>query len=140
MAELWFRGQLREIARQECFELLASTSVGRIGYCSIRGAVVLPVNHAVIGEEIVVRISPSGQTARYLSDNGPDAGLTFEVDEADDYTESGWSVLVNGTARVADPETVIGVGERPVPWPAGDSWLYVRIHPDHVTGRRLVPA
>ncbi|GAB7006619.1 pyridoxamine 5'-phosphate oxidase family protein [Nocardioides sp. AN3] len=140
MKELWFRGQLREIAREECFQLLESTSVGRIGYCTIRGAVVLPVNHAVIGGEIVVRLSPSGQTARYLRDNGPDADLTFEVDDYDEYTESGWSVLVNGTARAAEADTLVSETDRPVPWPAGSYWDYVRIHPTRVTGRRLVPA
>ena len=140
MKELWFRGELKEVGPAECFELIESKSVGRIGYCSAGGAVMLPVNHALVGGEIVVRIAPSGQTARYLRDNGPKADLSFEVDEADDYTESGWSVLVTGTARVVQEESVLSVTDPPVPWPAGGYWEYVRIQPNRVTGRRLVPA
>lgn len=140
MKELWFRGELKEIGRGECFELLESRSVGRIGYCATGGAVILPVNHAVIGGEIVVRLSSGGQTSRYLRDNAPEPGLTYQVDEFDDYTESGWSVLVTGTARATAPESLASLTDRPVPWPAGDYWEYVRIQPTRITGRRLVPA
>ena len=101
---------------------------------------ILPVNHAVIGGEIVVRLSSGGQTSRYLRDNAPEPGLTYQVDEFDDYTESGWSVLVTGTARATAPESLASLTDRPVPWPAGDYWEYVRIQPTRITGRRLVPA
>lgn len=140
MNELWYRGELKEIGRDECFELIASKSVGRIGYCSLRGAIILPVNHALIGGEIVVRLAPSGQTARHLLDNGPGADLSFEVDEADEHTQTGWSVLVTGSARAVGPEGLLNLTDRPVPWPAGGFWEYVRIHPHRVTGRRLVRA
>lgn len=140
MQELWFRGQLQEIGRDECFELLESTSVGRIGYCTTGGAVVLPVNHAVIGGDIVVRLNPSGQTARYLRDNAPDADVTFEVDHIDEHTQSGWSVLVSGTTLSIDAESLADMTDRPIPWPAGGFWDYVRIRPRRVTGRRLAPS
>lgn len=140
MDKLWFRGQLQEIGRDECLELLESKSVGRIGFSTLRGAVVLPVNHAVIGGEIVIRVMPSGQTSRYLRDNGPGAELTFEVDDFDERSQGGWSVLVTGTTRVGDPESLVSETDRPVPWPAGSYWEYVRIHPGRVTGRRLTPA
>jgi nitroimidazol reductase NimA-like FMN-containing flavoprotein (pyridoxamine 5'-phosphate oxidase superfamily) len=139
MEGLWSRGELREIGRDECLALIEGKSVGRIGYCSLRGAVVLPVNHAVIGGEIVVRIEPSGETARYLRDNAPGADLSFEVDDFDDDTLSGWSVLVTGTARAVDSESLLELTDRPVPWPAGGFWEYVRIHPHRITGRRLSP-
>ena len=131
---------MKEIGRTECLELLGSTSVGRIAYCTPRGAVVLPINHAFIGGEIVVRVAASGQTARYLHDNAPGAGLTYEVDDYDDDDQTGWSVLVTGTARAVDAENVLDLTDRPVPWPAGGFWEYVRIRPDRVTGRRLVPS
>lgn len=138
MDELGTRGQLREIGRDECLELVASKAVGHIGYCSIRGAVILPVNHAVIGGEIVVRIAPSGQTARFLSDNGPGVDMTFQADDFDERSETGWSVLVTGTVQSVEQESLDQVNDRPVPWVAGGIWDYVRIHPNRVTGRRLV--
>ena len=138
MTELWFRGQLQEMRRDECLQLVGSKPVGRIGYCSARGAIILPVNHAVIAGDIVVRVDPSGETARYLHEHGHGAPLSYQVDELDDRSQAGWSVLVTGTARAADPEALFSLTDRPVPWPAGGYWEYVRIHPDRVTGRRLV--
>ena len=140
MDELWFRSELKEIGRSECLELLERISVGRVGYSASEGTVVLPVNHAIIGGEIVVRIVPYGQTARYLHDNAPGASLSYEVDEYDEETQTGWSVLVMGTARAVDPENLPNMTDPPVPWPAGGFWNYVRIRPDRVTGRRLVPS
>lgn len=140
MEELWFRGELKEIGREESWDLLASRSVGRIGYATDRGAVVLPVNHAVIGDAIVVRIAPSGQTARYLQENSPAAELSYEVDDFDEVTQSGWSVLVMGSAKAGPPEALFSSADRPIPWPAGDFWEYIRIQPGRVTGRRLLAA
>ena len=117
--------------------LVASTSVGRIAYCTERGAAVLPVNHTVIAGVIVVRITPSGSTAAYLRDHGPEADVTYEVDALDETAGSGWSVVVRGRAQTAPPELLLTAADPPVPWPAGNYWAYVRIHPLRVTGRRL---
>ena len=140
MRELWFRGHLEELRTTECVELLARTSVGRVAYCTENGPTVLPVNHALIADELVVRIAPSGETAEYLHNHQPRAAVSYQVDEFDDYTQSGWSVLVRGTARVTGTDDLIMRQDEPVPWPAGSYWLYVRIRPDRITGRRLLPA
>jgi nitroimidazol reductase NimA-like FMN-containing flavoprotein (pyridoxamine 5'-phosphate oxidase superfamily) len=139
MSELEFRGQLEEIERSECLALIATKQVGRLAFCTDRGAMVVPVNHAFIAGELVIRVSPSGETATYLHDHGQQADVTYEVDDLDEAMESGWSVVVTGTAHATPPEMLTSPEDRPVPWPAGSYWQYVRIRPLRVTGRRLAP-
>jgi uncharacterized protein len=138
MSELEFRGQLEKMDRKECLALIATKSVGRLAFTVGRWAEVVPVNHVLVAGEIVVRVTPSGQTARYLHENGPDPAVTYEVDSIDEATESGWSVVIRGTARATPPEILLTEKDPPVPWPSGSYWDYVRIHPVGVTGRRLV--
>ena len=131
----WFQGRLMELAEDECLELLTVKQVGRLGYVDEDGPVVVPVNYAVHDGTVSFRTSPHtslGQHAR----NAP---VAFEVDEIDDFTQSGWSVLVRGTAEYIDPDDLPAAADhRPTPWPQGVRTLHVRIRPQSITGRRLL--
>ncbi len=133
----WAPGHLNELTEPECWELLRSHQVGRVGYCDGSGSVMLPVNYAVHDGAILFRTTPRGSLARHLR-----AGYaSFEVDEIDDYTQSGWSVLVRGQARAMEPEDLPpDASDRPVPWASGERPLVVRITASTVTGRRLMPS
>ena len=70
--------------------------------------------------------------------------MSFEVDELDPRTRSGWSVLVLGTAEPltgAEGAAVVldtlAVGVRP--WAPGDYGTWVRLTPEGISGRRIVP-
>src|SRR4051812_33418537 len=99
-AEPWFRGELRELTREECLELLASKNVGRVAYCSPDGPEVFPLNYVLQGESVLFRTSPHTALGRHLRLDV----AAFHVDEIDDYTETGWSVLVRGAVAVVDHE------------------------------------
>ena len=115
---------------------MGSTSVGRVGFVDEDGPVVLPVNYVLDGETVLFRTSPHNSVSR----NVDSAVVAFEVDEFDDYTQSGWSVLVRGSASFVDPEDLPGdEALRPFPWADGVRTLFVRITPRSVTGRRLLP-
>lgn len=131
----WAAGHLRELDLAECLELVGTKSVGRIAFCSAEGPVVLPVNYLVHGDAVVFRTSPHNSLARQV--NGTRAA--FEVDEVDEFTQSGWSVLIRGTAELVDDVTSLPEEARPVPWAEGTRSLYVRIPTQTVTGRRLYP-
>ena len=77
-AERWFPSHLREMTRAECLELLASHRVGRVAYCDDLGPVVLPVNYAVDGHVLVLRIGEG--TKR---DALQHANVAFEVDQVE---------------------------------------------------------
>jgi nitroimidazol reductase NimA-like FMN-containing flavoprotein (pyridoxamine 5'-phosphate oxidase superfamily) len=132
--ERWFQGHLTEMSRRECFEALASRPVGRVAYCDAAGAVVIPVNHAMDGEDVLFRIASGTSLARNLRDVA-----SFQVDDFEEYMQSGWSVLIRGEVSYVDHDGAADRGERPVPWADGRREVLVRIRPTAVTGRRLLP-
>jgi nitroimidazol reductase NimA-like FMN-containing flavoprotein (pyridoxamine 5'-phosphate oxidase superfamily) len=134
--ERWFPGRLTEMSAGECLDLMGSTSVGRVGFADEDGPVVLPVNYVLDGETVLFRTSPHNTVARYVDSTL----VAFEVDEFDDFTQSGWSVLVRGVASfVAADELPRDERFRPFPWADGVRTLVVRVTPGSVTGRRVLP-
>ena len=109
--------------------------MGRVGYVDEHGPAVLPVNIVVVDRTVVVRVAPYSVLGRNL----PGAAAAFEADEIDEYTRSGWSVVVRGRVEVAEmddlPEEV-----RPRSWAEGGRALFLRLVPSVVSGRRLLAA
>lgn len=133
--EPWFAGHLRELSRDECLELLATKTVGRVAYCTPDGPEVLPLNYVVEGDTLLFRTSPHSALGRHLRLDV----AAFQVDEVDDYTESGWSVLVRGTVEPLSTDDLPPAGRRPRPWVEGSRPLHLRLTPRSITGRRLLP-
>ena len=135
-ADHWFPGRLTEMPAGECRDLMGSTSVGRVAFVDEDGPVVLPVNYVLDGDSVLFRTSPANTIARHLDS----ATVAFEVDEFDDYTQSGWSVVVRGTASFV-PAEELDRDERslPFPWADGVRTLVIRVTPSAVSGRRLLP-
>lgn len=137
LEERWFRGHLKELSRAECMELLATRPVGRVAYSDPEGPIVLPVNYVIDEDSVLFRTAPQSVLAQHLRLGR----VAFQVDDLDEYTESGWSVLVRGRAAFVEYDAVpADVEERPNTWAGGTRSLYVRITPQSVTGRRLMPA
>ena len=134
--ERWFPSHLREIDRTECLELLANYQVGRVAYCDSLGPVVLPVNYVIDSDTVLLQVSPRSTLAQNLRS----APASFEIDEFDDYNESGWSVLVRGHAAHVDSDELPEEDDRPIAWAEGDRTFHVRITPHDISGRRLFPA
>lgn len=134
--ERWFPSHLREMTKDECLELLAGHQVGRVAYCDELGAVVLPVNYVLDHGCVLIQISPHSTLARHLR-----AGhASFEIDDFEEYNQSGWSVLVRGDAAHVESEDLPDEDDRPVAWAEGQRTLHVRITPHDITGRRLLTA
>lgn len=122
--------RLVPLSVDECWGLLASQPIGRIGLVRDGAPLVLPVNHAVSGDCIVFR---TGVAAAPLPFDGE--VVAFEVDGTDLVHRTGWSVLVTGTARrVVLPD---GMDVPVVPWAGGDRPVLVAIVPQQITGRIL---
>lgn len=131
--EHWFPSHMTEIPSAECYDLLASRSVGRVAFVVDGAPSVIPVNHAVDGDDIVFRTSPHSELGRSMAHGS----VAFQVDDFDDFSQSGWSVLVHGSAQYDDSSDGLP-GEPPSPWAEGVRGLLVRIRPRQVTGRRLI--
>jgi nitroimidazol reductase NimA-like FMN-containing flavoprotein (pyridoxamine 5'-phosphate oxidase superfamily) len=135
--ELWFPSHLREISEAECLELLASHRVGRVAYCDDQGPVVLPVNYVLAQDSVLIQISPHSTLARHLRA----ARASFQIDDFDEYNQTGWSVLVRGNATHVDSADLpADDSDRPHAWAEGQRTFHVRITPSDISGRRLLPA
>ena len=134
--ERWFPSHVRDIDEAECLDLLAAHHVGRVAYCDDLGPVVLPVNFALDQGTILIQISAHSMLAGHLRG----APASFQVDELDDFTETGWSVLIRGQASYVEHADLRADQDRPRAWAEGRRTLHVRITPDAISGRRLLPA
>jgi len=126
---------LRTLGPSECFDLIEPGGVGRVGFASADGIMMLPVNFAVTRKTIVFRTAPDTLLAVYA--NGQ---VSFEADHFDEALHTGWSVLVSGRAHVVTGERELRrleEGMRLEPWAAGPRDVYVRITPARISGRRL---
>jgi uncharacterized protein len=137
MSATWAR--MEALSVNECVRLLTDKPVGRVAFWGPDGPQVLPVNHAVVDGDVVFRVAAHSEMAQAL--NG--SAVAFEVDDIDDITQSGWSVLVVGSSEyVEDPDTMTERSGRrlPDPWAPGLRTLVVRVVTHRVSGRRIHPA
>ncbi len=128
---------LQALTPAECLERLEPGGVGRVGFASTEGIVILPVNFAVSGKAVIFRTAPDTLLALYA-----DGHLSFEVDDFDEELREGWSVLVQGHGQhVTDEREVKHLEDatRLHPWAAGARDVYVRIAPIRISGRRILP-
>ncbi len=127
---------MEELDEAECLRLLASTSVGRVGFVVEDRPIVLPVIYAVDGRTVVFRTGEGtvlNKTALNM--------IAFEVDKIDDATHSGWSVLAQGVAQ--DVGTAIDTRSEQlrrlalVTWAPDRRDRWFRLDAETLTGRRL---
>jgi nitroimidazol reductase NimA-like FMN-containing flavoprotein (pyridoxamine 5'-phosphate oxidase superfamily) len=127
---------LESLGEQECRALLAQGTLGRVGMTQGALPVIVPVNYAVVDGDVVFR---TGEGAK-LAASRRDAVVAFEVDSYDVGAQRGWSVLAVGRAHeVTDAEELerlraLGLA----PWANGERPSFVRMHPEMVSGRRIV--
>ena len=134
-------GRLVDLPAEECWQLLAGTSVGRIAWTTTAGPVVVPVNIATDGRAVYVRTTAYSSMVQKVDAER----VAVEVDRIDEDTHTGWSVLARGVAEVryAGHETAHepdrGGHPDPAPWPRGPRSATVVVAVDEISGRRLHP-
>jgi uncharacterized protein len=128
-------GQIQELTRAECFELLAAARLGRVAVTDDRGPVVFPVTFVLDRHTVVFRTEPGTK----LHAAGRGGRACFEADGADEPARTGWSVIVRGEiTEVRDPHELARLRELPLrPWAPGARDHYARILPAVLTGRRI---
>jgi nitroimidazol reductase NimA-like FMN-containing flavoprotein (pyridoxamine 5'-phosphate oxidase superfamily) len=128
------RNGFEVLGRDECFALLRSAAVGRIGLSMSALPVVLPVNFAVDGDRLVVRTAAGSKLDAALGG----AVVAFEADHMDPESGEAWSVLVRGSSAVlTDPADIASLTDLDLnSWVADSSDQWVMITTDIVSGRR----
>lgn len=129
------RPALEVLSAADCRAFLGRGGVGRFLFSEARGPVAVPVNFAMLGDDIVFRAAAGTS----LSTGAAQRQVSFEVDHLDEALGEGWSVLVSGHAHtVTDPSELAEVTALTVvPWAGGERESYVRLTPALITGRRI---
>ena len=129
--DLW----VEYLSAEACWELLASTPVGRVGVLVDSAPEVYPVNYAVDGRSLVFRTNPGNK----LQGLGRSPSVCFQIDSFDPDQRTGWSVLVKGRAdEVSDSGELHRMAHISLEhWTLGAKDCWVQIIPIEVSGRRI---
>jgi hypothetical protein len=119
----------------DMFRLLATVSIGRVGFIADDEVAVLPVRFLVDGQDVVFRTYMGSK----LSTMDVGRYVCFEVDSYDGAAGTGWSVVARG---LVEKESEAACARLDVP--GIESWggraqerLWMRIRPTSITGRRI---
>ena len=126
---------IQNLNEQECLALLRSAGLGRIALRIGDSPAILPVNFAMLDDDVVFRTDPGSKLTAALMG----IRVAFEVDHAEGAGRAGWSVLVVGYAEeIRDSETLERVSRLELePWVGGRHDSVVRIQSRRITGRRI---
>ena len=129
---------LEILSEEECRALLQSQSLGRIAVRIGETPAILPVNYALLDNDVVFRTDPGSKLSAALMR----VRVAFEVDDIDAASRSGSSVVVTGYVEeirdraTLDRVSVLGLE----PWVNEGRDFVLRIHTRTMTGRRLPAA
>lgn len=126
--------RLEPLSRSECLDLLGRSSLGRVAFTERALPAIRPVNYALVGHQLVLRTEADGLGRRLDGQV-----VAFEVDEIDMEKQTGWSVVVMGTARLlSKPGDLVRADLVALVTFAGDGHdARVCIVPGAMTGRRI---
>ena len=130
--------RLQPLDRSQCLAHLAEGVVGRLAVIDGATPTILPVNYQLDGESILFRTDPGLKLSA-----GPRSPVSFEIDEIDRATRTGWSVLVAGHLEEVTryDRTWQRATSLPVdPWAGGAKEHWMRLVPTRITGRVVTPA
>ena len=122
------------LSETECWDLLSSVALGRL-VTSVDGQPeIFPLNFVVQHRTVLFRTAEGAKLVSAAINNR----VLFEAD--DHGVAEGWSVIVEGTARILRTGEEVDEAERAqlLPWTATAKQHYVRVRPLSVTGRRFV--
>jgi nitroimidazol reductase NimA-like FMN-containing flavoprotein (pyridoxamine 5'-phosphate oxidase superfamily) len=125
--------KMYELEADVCRQMLARCTFGRVAFNGEEGLTVLPVN-CLFSDDAVLFRAQAGAALDRLDDGSL---VAFEADDIDPIAESGWSVLVRGTAmHVTEPERVAALAETEThAWAPGPHDRWIQIQPQQITGR-----
>lgn len=132
MPAMEYIGHFTRLAGDECRQLVREHCIGRVSWVSQQGLQVVPVTYAMRLDEVVFRVRPEtimGELA------GP-VSVCFEVDDVDESTATGWSVVIRGEARGSLRPEISDV-TLPDPWSPGSHPLVVVVTPAAYSGRAV---
>lgn len=126
---------LEILTQEQCLDLVASESVGRVAVSVAALPAIFPVNYQLLGGDVFF-LTGDGMKSHAAVEG---AVVGFEVDHIDAEHRTGWSVMMVGQARLVADEDRAALGNLHLsPWARGHRSHLVTLHPEFVSGRRIV--
>jgi nitroimidazol reductase NimA-like FMN-containing flavoprotein (pyridoxamine 5'-phosphate oxidase superfamily) len=126
--------EMERLSPPECYRLLASRRLGRIGLVVEGHPEIFPVNYALLDELIVFRTAPGTKLEHSFMESA-----VFEVDDVEE--DGAWSVAVKGIVQELAPgSALLARAQRELelrPDAPGERSHWLAVHPIEVTGRRF---
>jgi nitroimidazol reductase NimA-like FMN-containing flavoprotein (pyridoxamine 5'-phosphate oxidase superfamily) len=124
------------LPRGQCLRLLRRARIGRVLVSIGALPAAFPVNFALLDDDVVFRTAPGTKLSAALEE----AVVGFQTDRIDPVLESGWSVLIQGTAAILSNPDDLERAQRLHLRPSapGDRRHYVRVRSEVVSGRRFL--
>jgi hypothetical protein len=130
--------RLESLPRAESMRLLSTVSLGRLVFTHLALPAIRPVNHAVAGDQVIIRAYLGTAISAAVRDRGGTV-VAYEADLIDPDTHLGWSVIIVGRAtRLTDPAEAARYRELLQPWVGDGADDIIAIQADMVDGFRLV--
>jgi uncharacterized protein len=128
-----------ELSREECLSLLASHRFGRLVVSTGAGhPVIRPVNYVFDdrSQSVAFRTAPGSKLHALIRS----AQAAFEIDEVDEGSQTGWSVIIRGvTHEVTKLSEISRLGRLGLrSWAPGPKHHWVQIRAWTVSGRRIM--
>lgn len=121
------------LSLEACWQLLRSSSLGRLAVCFQGAPEIFPINFVAVGDRVMMRTSQGTKLVQLTINDR----VALEADSVG--AEVAWSVVVKGTARALELQSDIQAAEElplrtlsPVL-----KYTWVEITPTHVSGRRF---
>ncbi|MDH3300452.1 MAG: pyridoxamine 5'-phosphate oxidase family protein [Acidimicrobiia bacterium] len=129
------RTGLEIIEETECWDLLAERRVGRVAVSISNKPDIFPVNYLLDKRAIYIHTVPGTKLAGAVLGRA----VAFEIDELDEATHQGWSVVVHGVAEEVEKlEDILYAETLGIqPWTDTPKFRFLRIIVDEITGRRI---
>jgi nitroimidazol reductase NimA-like FMN-containing flavoprotein (pyridoxamine 5'-phosphate oxidase superfamily) len=87
-----------ELSQAECLTLLAGHRLGRLAFTDRALPTIRPLRYSLLGAKVLLRVDLEG-----LRSQLDGQVVAFAVDELDEESGAGWSVVITGPVRVVQP-------------------------------------
>lgn len=126
-------GPVVELSEDENWRMLRENSLARLALTAAGEIDIFPVNYYADGQTLLLRTAPGTK----LVELTVNSRIAAEIDGFTDV--EAWSVVVKGTARRLELQAEIDeADEAPlVPWIPTLKYVYVRVTPTSISGRRF---